>query len=522
MAGLTKRHHGNFPQRRAALLPQGVRCRVQLVQEALTPEMGRYPGAAGEQDEEPVPAVEKLTISGSCLLENEADWSRTEKRAASTGKLESQADKSVKALLKRLRIHPEAQRILGDSSIAVVSLERLNFQCVTSSSLQPVVSLVRLPLQEDIVSLSCPLQNGFSLSQEDILEIDDLSPKYGAAESEDECQAETSSTSWTEPYCPESSSYGEPEQDSGFDCESNPDQPYILLDSGSDDEKSDSETFYLDPDAEQAVVIKVDQEEEANLELCLELEEEADIKSEADVCEMEQGEDQSADLCSVAKQEAESGAEQIESEDFCAVCMNGGDLLCCDRCPKVYHLACHIPSLSSFPTGDWVCTLCRTDTDPVESIQSCGGVKVPYTLSDQDQRRCEKLSLLLYCHTLSVPFHEPVSPLARNYYQIIKRPIDLSVIRRKLDKCNTLHYFTAEQFVDDILLMFKNCATFNYPDSEVAQAGRTLEVFFLSNLKDIFPDRTFLSASQDRMNKARNRWLSRKRRHVFSGRKFYL
>lgn len=51
---------------------------------------------------------------------------------------------------------------------------------------------------------------------------------------------------------------------------------------------------------------------------------------------------------------------------------------------------------------------------------------------------------------------------ARNYYQIIKRPIDLSVIRRKLDKSNTLHYFTAEQFVDDILLMFKNCATFNY------------------------------------------------------------
>lgn len=51
---------------------------------------------------------------------------------------------------------------------------------------------------------------------------------------------------------------------------------------------------------------------------------------------------------------------------------------------------------------------------------------------------------------------------ARNYYQIIKRPIDLSVIRRKLDKSNTLHYFTAEQFVDDVLLMFRNCATFNY------------------------------------------------------------
>lgn len=51
---------------------------------------------------------------------------------------------------------------------------------------------------------------------------------------------------------------------------------------------------------------------------------------------------------------------------------------------------------------------------------------------------------------------------AKNYYQIIKRPIDLSVIRRKLDKNNTLHYFSVEQFIHDVLLMFKNCATFNY------------------------------------------------------------
>lgn len=44
----------------------------------------------------------------------------------------------------------------------------------------------------------------------------------------------------------------------------------------------------------------------------------------------------------------ESG--EIESEDFCAVCSIGGELLCCDRCPKVFHLTCHVPSLLSFPT----------------------------------------------------------------------------------------------------------------------------------------------------------------------------
>lgn len=37
------------------------------------------------------------------------------------------------------------------------------------------------------------------------------------------------------------------------------------------------------------------------------------------------------------------------NEDYCAVCQNGGDLLCCDECPKVFHLKCHIPELNTYP-----------------------------------------------------------------------------------------------------------------------------------------------------------------------------
>ncbi|XP_051237793.1 E3 ubiquitin-protein ligase TRIM33-like isoform X3 [Dicentrarchus labrax] len=510
MAHLPYRCHGNFPQRRATLLPQ---------------------------------------------MEEESNHSCNGKtgKASSSSKRQRPPGKDVAALLKRISIHPEAQRILGNSCIPVVSLERLNFQSVSlSASLQPVVSLVRLPCQTHAKrhnSASCldhSQQNGFNQNEANVLEISEASPQSKPAESSDLNQPDSTPTSWTEPYCPDSASSGEPEQDSGFDCESNPDQPYILFDSGTDewdpDGKTDSEMFYLDPDPEETIVIELDPEPEADLDRSLEQEDESESKYEADIVQVDNSEDQNPDLC-CSQEEGDSfipqpepgpGTEQTESEDFCAVCLNGGDLLCCDRCPKVYHLACHIPALISFPLGDWVCTLCRTYQEPIESydcedLHSCGGVKAPYTLSNQDQRRCEKLTLLLYCHALSAPFHEPVSPLARNYYQIIKRPINLSVIRRKLDKSNTLHYFTAEQFVDDVLLMFKNCATFNYPDSEVAQAGRNMEVFFLSKLKEIFPERTFPSASQDTMNRVRLQWLSRKKkenyrkkRNVFSGKKYYL
>ncbi|XP_068452154.1 tripartite motif-containing protein 66 [Clinocottus analis] len=193
---------------------------------------------------------------------------------------------------------------------------------------------------------------------------------------------------------------------------------------------------------------------------------------------------------------------EMESEDFCAVCLIGGDLLCCDRCPKVFHLSCHIPSLLSFPSGDWVCSLCRDVMQPeveydCENQRTSGERTSAHGLPACDQRKCERLTLLILSNVLSAPFHEPVSPLARHYYQIIKKPMDLSVIRAKLNKRNTRHYNLTEQFVDDVYLMFHNCAKFNYPDSEVAQAGRNLEVFFTSNLKEVFPDRVFLAAEAD-------------------------
>ncbi|XP_041130966.1 tripartite motif-containing protein 66-like isoform X2 [Polyodon spathula] len=198
-------------------------------------------------------------------------------------------------------------------------------------------------------------------------------------------------------------------------------------------------------------------------------------------------------------------ASVMENEDFCAVCLNGGDLLCCDQCPKVFHLSCHVPSLLSFPVGEWVCSLCRNlqipemiyDCENTRLIQEHKGKRPQYGLSLYDQRKCEKLTLHIYCNTLSLPFHEPVSPLARHYYQIIKKPIDLSVIRSKLNKRSPLCYYTPDEFVADVFLMFRNCAKFNYPDSEVAQAGRSLEAFFNEKLKEVFPDKAFQDLMDD-------------------------
>lgn len=53
------------------------------------------------------------------------------------------------------------------------------------------------------------------------------------------------------------------------------------------------------------------------------------------------------------------------NEDWCAVCLDGGELMCCDKCPKVFHQNCHIPIISSLPdeSETWQCLLCYDFSD---------------------------------------------------------------------------------------------------------------------------------------------------------------
>ncbi|NWH54662.1 AIRE regulator, partial [Fregata magnificens] len=51
-------------------------------------------------------------------------------------------------------------------------------------------------------------------------------------------------------------------------------------------------------------------------------------------------------------------APHQENEDECAVCGDGGELICCDGCPRAFHLACLVPPLPRVPSGTWRCGSC--------------------------------------------------------------------------------------------------------------------------------------------------------------------
>ncbi|KAL6304232.1 Bromodomain-containing protein [Sparassis latifolia] len=81
-------------------------------------------------------------------------------------------------------------------------------------------------------------------------------------------------------------------------------------------------------------------------------------------------------------------------------------------------------------------------------------------------------------YSIAHPFYEPVDYVKMeipSYPKVIKKPMDLSTMRKKLQNGE---YLTAEKFRDDFKQMIRNCATFNPPGNPVHEAGKSFDRLF--------------------------------------------
>ncbi|XP_017048789.1 transcription intermediary factor 1-alpha isoform X4 [Drosophila ficusphila] len=180
--------------------------------------------------------------------------------------------------------------------------------------------------------------------------------------------------------------------------------------------------------------------------------------------------------------------EDDPNEDWCAVCLDGGELMCCDKCPKVFHQNCHIPAISSLPdeSESWQCLLCvnlKELTKAEGSDKSSTG-----ELSALELRILQRICLELYCqYEQSLNFREPESPANTSYYEIVSSPMSLDVIRTRLDPSSPNHYKDIAGFVSDVRLIFSNTYLFYQEDTKTYSNAKYLENFFEEQLAKWLP-----------------------------------
>ncbi|CAG99604.1 SAGA histone acetyltransferase complex subunit SPT7 [Kluyveromyces lactis] len=108
---------------------------------------------------------------------------------------------------------------------------------------------------------------------------------------------------------------------------------------------------------------------------------------------------------------------------------------------------------------------------------------------------CEKVVLELRNFTEhSTAFLNKVSKReAPNYYQIIKKPMDLNTVLKKL---KTFQYKSKHEFVDDIMLIWRNCLTYNSDPKHFLRAHAIAMQKKSQQLVPLIPDITIRDRAQ--------------------------
>uniref|UniRef100_T1JL95 Uncharacterized protein n=1 Tax=Strigamia maritima TaxID=126957 RepID=T1JL95_STRMM len=174
------------------------------------------------------------------------------------------------------------------------------------------------------------------------------------------------------------------------------------------------------------------------------------------------------------------------NDDWCSVCHDGGSLLCCGFCPRVFHLHCHIPPLIGFPNEKdiWQCFMCTKPENITKYNFVHNSIVNKSTIEnfsgEDDFKICSRLLLELFCNEFSPEFHEPVNIIqVTNYLNVISRPMDLGTIKKRLFQIQNFYcYKSRREFIGDVQLIFENCFKFNAEVTLVYHKAAKLQEFF--------------------------------------------
>lgn len=182
-------------------------------------------------------------------------------------------------------------------------------------------------------------------------------------------------------------------------------------------------------------------------------------------------------------QDADEEESDIDTNlDYCEVCLAMGDLVCCDVCPRSFHLACLGMKESDLPEGDWQCDECKKPSHFEAFARKVDIQPSVFT-------KCAQIVKCLKEHPFSKPFLTPVGDVP-HYRDIVQQPMDLSTVASKL-KRNAYAVGSAtkglnlDAFANDVRLIWSNCKLFNDDGSGITRAADELAAGFEKLLNQV-------------------------------------
>uniref|UniRef100_A0A7N8X249 Tyrosine-protein kinase BAZ1B n=1 Tax=Mastacembelus armatus TaxID=205130 RepID=A0A7N8X249_9TELE len=229
-------------------------------------------------------------------------------------------------------------------------------------------------------------------------------------------------------------------------------------------------------------------------------------------------------------------------------------LILCDECNKAFHLFCLRPALYRIPAGEWLCPACQPtvarrgsrsrnynqDTDEEENAEESDeddseedeedGEENDYKASQKlicdkqpkyivrysfklilacmcflqvrqssqtglrrqalELEKCEEILKKLMKFRYSWPFREPVSQEeAEDYLDIISQPMDFQTMLGKFSQGSYRH---AQDFLEDIKLVFANAEEYNQQGSTVLSCMVKTEQTFTELLQKLLPGLSYI------------------------------
>eukprot|EP00117_Sycon_ciliatum_P012573 scpid97427/ scgid1620/ Protein kinase C-binding protein 1; Cutaneous T-cell lymphoma-associated antigen se14-3; Rack7; Zinc finger MYND domain-containing protein 8 len=153
-----------------------------------------------------------------------------------------------------------------------------------------------------------------------------------------------------------------------------------------------------------------------------------------------------------------------DNDNYCWQCHKEGQVICCDGCPRVFHLKC--AQLPAEPEGDWLCPVCREVKSAVKVDHN--SVKEMYYFILDQMETCQGANV----------FTMPVSvEIFKDYPKYIFHPVSLDSLREKLRSLSGAVFQNPREFLQETKWIIHNCIIYNGEGHKLTTMARNMVRF---------------------------------------------